>query len=72
MNMAVWALRTRVWDYFVEPIASEEFMGAVHKLLDIQSTNSKQPFAPSANRFFNVLWLKFRLASYGEVGWRTN
>ena len=40
--LAVWALRTRVWDYFVEPIASEEFMGAVQKLLDIQSTNSTQ------------------------------
>jgi YesN/AraC family two-component response regulator len=38
--LAVWALRTRVWDYFVEPIDPAELMLAVGKLLDIKASNA--------------------------------
>jgi YesN/AraC family two-component response regulator len=38
--LAVWALRTRVWDFFVEPVGEAELLEAINKLLDIKSKNS--------------------------------
>lgn len=40
--LAIWALRTRVWDYFVEPVGTSEVLEAVRRLLDIKVKNSSQ------------------------------
>ena len=40
--LAIWALRTRVWDYFVEPVGSEELIGAIHKIINSDNVDVAQ------------------------------
>lgn len=39
-SLAVWAFRTRVWDYFVQPVDLARFLGVVASLTQLRSLNS--------------------------------
>ena len=57
-ELAIWALRARVWDYFVKPVASEEIIASIDVLLTRLSDSRKvnrsnfmpQPDVPSEAR----------------------
>ena len=40
-DLALWALRSRVWDYFVKPLDVEAFVKAVQQLHELRSRNSR-------------------------------
>lgn len=46
-SLAVWAFRTRVWDYFVQPVDLERFLAVIGYLARLRSTSgSRQGSAP--------------------------
>lgn len=57
-ELAIWALRSRAWDYFVKPVAPDDISASVDSLLEKLSGNGKvkrknfmpQPEVPSESR----------------------
>ncbi|MCE8015753.1 DNA-binding response regulator [Halomonas sp. MCCC 1A17488] len=42
-SLAVWAFRTRVWDYFVQPVDLSRFMAVMESLFQLRSANAGTP-----------------------------
>lgn len=58
IELAIWALRSRAWDYFIKPVATNKIITSIDTLLNKQSNNGKvkrsnfmpQPEVPSEAR----------------------
>ncbi len=58
IDLAIWALRSRVWDYFLKPVTTDAVIASVKTILTKTSDNKKsfeagnvlQPDVPSENR----------------------
>lgn len=42
-SLAIWALRSRVWDYFVKPVDPEKVLACIAKLHRLRSGNEQSP-----------------------------
>ncbi|MFW3614005.1 helix-turn-helix transcriptional regulator [Billgrantia antri] len=53
-SLAVWAFRTRVWDYFVQPVDLARFMAVMGSLCQLRSANAgttqRRPIAELSNQ----------------------
>jgi len=53
-DLAVWALRSRVWDYFVKPLDTDAFMHAVKQLHELRNSGrrgaARQIVVPGSSR----------------------
>lgn len=50
-SLAVWAFRTRVWDYFVEPVEQQQLQAVLRELIHLRAGNAqchheREPFSP--------------------------
>lgn len=61
-SLAVWAFRTRVWDYFIQPVDLERFLAVIDKLAEFRAGPEHGPSSPC-----NSLTLTNKIPSYLRV-----
>lgn len=61
-SLAVWAFRTRVWDYFIQPVDLERFLAVIDKLAEFRAGAGRGPSSSC-----NTLTLTNQIPSYLRV-----
>ena len=71
LELSIWALRSRVWDYFLKPVSLEEILASVNIILKKNSEDKTikgsdsllQPKVPSVARPYNTSTNRFSTSS---------